>query len=1028
MKYSQKSKRFTNNTNLNNKDEHSKSIGKRKIKNKTNNDLDQSNEKNNFNHFKKKYKIKNISNVKSKNENVSERENYFEELVNIIKNDQYLSDKISYLQLWWKTIFQIIKIQRYLRGFLYRINLLKKLELNEKIVYGTIQLSKFIKSLIYHNFIYSLKNEYIPKQIQKHYFLIWNNYTKSKSLLQELKKYKTNEKNKFIKTNKLKSESKTKRDLSKDLKKDGLFSEKVLITEQNAKKISPNKKLLDDIATSSKKNTFSEKLNYNSLGVKNNSMERKRTKKNMDSNLSSLISKNNLKDEKSHKKPCQFFKTSNNFLKNKSQQQMHNCKFGSKNHLNYKSNKIKVSKKNTNVQKCKKLSKNRNKKLKSGDFDNYLNKFKSFCPESSNNKFKNNIANKKKNSELEYISLHENRFHCPKQLYYLNKNPKKNSSLKYEKLDISSDKINNKKVAKNEEIICSHLRARSMEGRGKKKFKSFVQNVNNKNKLIKDDSYLNRNNIKKNDNNNINQSLILSKRENECKAVKKSKTNIDEKVKTTKKSRKNINKDAHKIEKNNKDKLDISWLYLWRNKSLKRKIVDRLRSISILTNCFKQHSYKNYGNILFQSLQKIKKYRQLSESFDIYRNIIYYKIILQKLKENKIGVNYNTINNNKNKYNKINNDKKNNIIEISPYINTRINDKIKNNYIKSEINKKLKKLIVIKQKLRVYSILRKYILKWKLLAEQYKPDLKTRIRKIKEFYLNHKKDTGKENERINSSYQRKRVKYQKNNINMELSYNENNNKLYNKKIVNYNNNIIINNGDYLNKSQPKINNYDNLDDVSIVKEEYLNNTHCQTNNYNNLTNFSNYNHLVAQQKNRFSKLNAAAGCDEHNNINININLITKAPVQQGIYKRKKVANYKDHNLNKDINNSVFLREVNKSNFELNNTFDNNNNEFINNSMVMGHRKNNNVNEIYYPKRISPNKMMEIENEPEHAMQKEYEPEQPEFYCKKKYENHNRAYKKINVRYQKMYYDNDLNSEYKQTYNGLLEEQTNEATD
>jgi hypothetical protein len=316
MKCPQKSKRLCKNTNENIKDEHSKSIEKRNNKNKAKYEpLKNSNEKNNINHLKKKDNIKNISNVKPKNKSVSERENYFEELANIIKNDKYLSDKISYLQLWWKTIFQIIKIQRYLRGFLYRIKLLQKLELNEKIVYGTIQLSKVIKSLIYHDFIYSLKNEYIPKKQQKQYFLIWSNFTKYKSLLQELKNYKIKEKNKFIKAKKLKSESNTKRDLSKELKNDALFSEKVLITEHNAKKIFPNKKLLDEFATSSKKNTFSEKINYNSLGVKNNSMERKKTKKNMDSNLSSLISKNNLKEDKSHRKPCNSLKLRITFLK-----------------------------------------------------------------------------------------------------------------------------------------------------------------------------------------------------------------------------------------------------------------------------------------------------------------------------------------------------------------------------------------------------------------------------------------------------------------------------------------------------------------------------------------------------------------------------------------------------------------------------------------------------------------------------------------------------------------------------------------
>ena len=183
MKCPQKSKRFGKNINANNKDEHSKSIEKRNNKNKTKYvPLNNSNEKNNnyINHIKKKDNIKIISNEKSKNKNVPERENYFEELTNIIKNSKYLSDRLSYLQLWWKTIFQIIKIQRYLRGFLYRIKLLRLLELNEKIVYGTIQLSKVIKSLIYHNFINSLKNEFIPKQQKKHYFLIWNNYTKNK--------------------------------------------------------------------------------------------------------------------------------------------------------------------------------------------------------------------------------------------------------------------------------------------------------------------------------------------------------------------------------------------------------------------------------------------------------------------------------------------------------------------------------------------------------------------------------------------------------------------------------------------------------------------------------------------------------------------------------------------------------------------------------------------------------------------------------------------------------------------------------
>ena len=44
-------------------------------------------------------------------------------LINDIQKNEKLLERIKYLQLWWKTIFQIIKIQKYLRGFLHRVKL-----------------------------------------------------------------------------------------------------------------------------------------------------------------------------------------------------------------------------------------------------------------------------------------------------------------------------------------------------------------------------------------------------------------------------------------------------------------------------------------------------------------------------------------------------------------------------------------------------------------------------------------------------------------------------------------------------------------------------------------------------------------------------------------------------------------------------------------------------------------------------------------------------------------------------------------
>ena len=40
------------------------------------------------------------------------KQNKAEDIIKSIKDNRYLYDKLSYLQLWWKTIFQIIKIQK----------------------------------------------------------------------------------------------------------------------------------------------------------------------------------------------------------------------------------------------------------------------------------------------------------------------------------------------------------------------------------------------------------------------------------------------------------------------------------------------------------------------------------------------------------------------------------------------------------------------------------------------------------------------------------------------------------------------------------------------------------------------------------------------------------------------------------------------------------------------------------------------------------------------------------------------------
>ena len=927
-----------------------------------------------------------------------------------IEGNKILLEKIKYLQLWWKTIFQIIKIQKYLRGFLYRIKLLKLLEIKEKVLYGIIQLSKCIKRDLFNNIIQKIKN--IIFQKQKFYFNIWSNLVIKKTIV---KKLKTFDKSKIIKKNdkikkvkKLKSNSMKKRDLNKDKRKEKevKFDENYQTLEKIEKKEKLSLSIGKEGLETSRINT--EKNIHNC--IKNNSIEKRPVKKNIDK----LIGNNSnfdLKMKQNNKKQCQFYKTSSNFLMNKSQNQLKNNKFRNKNNFNFKSNQIQLSKKNTNIQKNKKLKNNRNKNIGDRGFlENNLNKFKSYCVESSRNKLKKgggiNISKElkpKKISQLEYISTHENRFHCPKQLYSLNrkKNLKKNESIDFNnKLDISFQKTTENKESntiKNEKPN-NNTRARSLESRHNKKFKSFVQNINNNNLI--------NNGTNKEFELNKNISFLELPKNEEQKKIIKSKTKVMKKGKKKNNVQKNPkgilktqNHNIHKNKDNNKNNKNIlPWLISWRKNNIKIHILNKLRGISKINNYYKLYVLKKNGNEFIKLLKKNQQYKILFNNFNKYRNLIFTKIIIKKLKENyKNKKNNNDLNeNSKINNNEYNNETQNekdskiNIIEISPYQDTKINCKIKNNKIKIESKIKLQKVLIIKKRVNEYEKLKKYFNKWKMTNIHYIPNLTTEFKNMKNFYFNNKQNSQEEKEnekqRINSSYHKKRVKYHQN-FNLESSIKED--KLYNTKVIdNFNsNNIHVQKEDNFNKSQPEINYFDN---------------------YNNPQHQYNFSNLITSSHNN----------ENNNNRN---NFISNSPIQIGIYKKKRIINNKNSNINKNVNNiSCVLGEVNNSKF---NTLENEK-EFMNNSMVMGRRRKNNYNDIYYPKYVDPN--LE-ENESIYGKRKIEIKEENENPNKNNHINNNNVYKKMNVRYQKMYYDNDIISEHKNVNLGLLEEQTNEGT-
>ena len=80
-------------------------------------------------------------------------------------------EKIKFIQLWWKTIFQIIKIQKHLRGFLYRQRLIEELDREEIAVDNLLFFIKSYKKIVFKIFIFRL-SKYKPSI--RYYFIKWN--------------------------------------------------------------------------------------------------------------------------------------------------------------------------------------------------------------------------------------------------------------------------------------------------------------------------------------------------------------------------------------------------------------------------------------------------------------------------------------------------------------------------------------------------------------------------------------------------------------------------------------------------------------------------------------------------------------------------------------------------------------------------------------------------------------------------------------------------------------------------------------
>ena len=100
------------------------------------------------------------------------------------KKDKIFLDKTKFIQIWWKTIFQVIKIQKYIRGYIYRIKLISSLEEKEDYIDKVLYMVKIIKKILLYRLYNKLSNY---KSGKKYYFYKWNEFSSKKLILNKIK-------------------------------------------------------------------------------------------------------------------------------------------------------------------------------------------------------------------------------------------------------------------------------------------------------------------------------------------------------------------------------------------------------------------------------------------------------------------------------------------------------------------------------------------------------------------------------------------------------------------------------------------------------------------------------------------------------------------------------------------------------------------------------------------------------------------------------------------------------------------------
>ena len=331
------------------------------------------------------------------------------------KNEKLFLSKIKYIQIWWKTIFQIIKIQKFIRGALYRIKLVKIIQ-NQKRYFGKIlNFVIKIKKIFWKKFLIN-QRPYI-----KYYFKKWKEKISKKIIIEELRKYLIKKEFKETKYNSDKNNknSRSNNDLNKEVNKINLKKKDININNSLFDLYNVcffNRNSSQPFLTIKNKND-NNKRNMISLGLEGSFSSKFIQKNNNDKELNKkankakqLLDKNKIENNNNKRNNNDLFKPMKTFSENGVKQNYNNIninlgdsqsKKSFKSHLLIEKNKDKLttkkSKKNENI----KNNLKQHKKENSKKFADILNK---------NYKFKNKSKIKKNKVYQNELFLYNNKY------------------------------------------------------------------------------------------------------------------------------------------------------------------------------------------------------------------------------------------------------------------------------------------------------------------------------------------------------------------------------------------------------------------------------------------------------------------------------------------------------------------------------------------------------------------------------------------------------------------------------------------